>query len=700
MPVIESGLAAGLAHDVAAIFGHVYRVNGWDAMSVWDGFRSNAVAAGIPAPAAYSTNVTSAAAGVDSGLSPGVHFFRYRYANSKTQYPSNPSDLKQFTAAEGASGTGATYTFSNIVASPDPKVDRILGELTDADGEVFFQATVLQNTNQALTLALRDEDLRALPLLYDDFGHDVPPAFRFVEPFKGRLWGLGQAVYEDGVARIPASGVSVVGSGTGWNSTARGRLLQLSGDTRRFVASVVSGTLLLLEESAAKASAFRAYTIVSPTPDVLFYSKALFPESWPIENQIRVLDGKPEKARAVRGYRNDLIIWGERSMQRLVFSSDPTVDGALEPIEGDRGAASRLCVVDAGGAAYALDYKGIHRYVGGASEPEHVSESIDPLFDPGDNAHGYVDFTYRSTFHAVHFPNRHQIVWFVVVNGIPGEATTHTRPRHAIVFDYLNQTFGLWRFDVAMVASTIAPSANGTTQTVVCDENGRAWVLGIGTTDGVHSSSAVVGTVKSGATATAIPLSVATELYAANSGLAGAGAYSPALDVVGTILSNSAAGLTLAGIGFGSAPSAGTEVLLGRIPARFKSKAFVIEEPSHVQRPRYVHVAYEPKGRGAARVRVYLNRSASAYAGWAEDFEDGGVVLSAAAGRNYFEIDLTTGTGYARIPLPESADDGDATVEDDAIYTVEVEIETVGADPLEVNEISVDGTGEEEDQSP
>ena len=703
MSTIESGLASGFAHDVAALFGNLYRVNGWDPMSVWDGFRSNAVAAGISQPATYSTNVTSAALGVSSGVSPGVHFFRYRYANSKTQYVSNPSEAKQFTAAEGASGTGATYTFSNIVPSPDVKVDRIIAEMTDSDGEVFFQASVLQNESQAVTIRINDDDLRALPLLYDEFGHDVPPRARYVEPFKGRLWLMGQIVYEEGQARIPNSGISVVGSGTNWNSTARGRLLQLSGDTRRFIESVVSGSLLLLEESVAKASAFRNYTITDSAPDILRWSKALFPESFPVENQTRVLDGKPEKARAHRGYRNDLIIWGERSMQRLVFASDPNVDGALEPIEGDRGAASRLCVVDAGGAVFSLDYKGIHRYTGGSGEPQHVSESIDPLFDPADNAYGYVDFAYRSTFHAVHFPNRHQIVWFVVVNGVTGDSTAYTTPHHAIVFDYLNQTFGLWKFDVAMVASTIAPGANGTTQTVICDENGRSWVLGIGTTDGVHSASAVKGTVQSGATATSIPLSVATNLYAANSGLAGAGAYSPQLDALATILSNSANGVTLVGSGFlvagvPTAPSVGTEIFLGRIPAKFKSKAFVLREPSDIQEPRYLHLAFEPKGRGTARVRFYLNRSSTAYAGWAVDIDADGLLLSALAGRNYIEVDLTRATGYARIPMPESADDGDSNAENDAIYTVEVEVETVGADPIEINQITVDGMTEEEDQ--
>jgi hypothetical protein len=688
MSQLESALASGLSHDLAAIYGRVYRANGWNRMSVWDGFNSVAVQAGIYEPTTYSTNVTSTAMTANAGMDAGIHFMRYRYMDSRTQYPSNPSEAVEFSALVGASGTGAAYTFSNLVASPDPKVDRIIVEITDAGGDEFLQASVLPNAAGAITYSANDDTLRGVPLLYDDFDHDVPPFFRHVEAFKGRLWGFGQQVYAEGAAEIPSVGVSVVGQNTEWGSAAVGRLLVMSGDVQREIASVVSNTLMLLDTAAAS-QAVRNYSIIDYSPDTLYFSKALFPESWPNENQIRVLAGRPEKLRSANGYRNDLILFGERSMERLVFGENPFIDGALEPVEGDRGAASRLCTVDAAGFLWALDYKGIHRYAG--IQPEHVSEQIDPLFDPADRSLGYVNFEYRTTFHAVHFPNRHQIVWFVVIQDLPGDTTTYTKPQHAIVYDYRNDSFGLWKFDVPMVASTIGPGEDGETQTLIADENGRLWVMGIGSTDGAHSDSDTELVIASGVTAQNILFSGAATLYASNDGLAGTTVYSPDLDEVQLVDSNSASGLTLVSA-FASAPSVGKTVYVGRIPAKWKSKAFSPETPGDLwDETRVCTLTFEPKASGTVRVRFYFNRSATAFDGYSESYSDGGVTQD--PDDNFYVVDITQEHGTARIPVPSASDTTQR-----AIYAIEVEVEIISGIDFEMDGIQIDGFTDEEDQ--
>ncbi len=688
MSTIESSLASNLGHDLTSIFGQVYRANGWNPMSVWDGYSVAAVAAGIGAPPGYSaapgqTNVVQTTDGtILTWITPGTHLMRYRYANSKTQYVSNPSPLVSFNATGSASGTGSIYSFSGLTKSTDPKVDRCVIEMTDAGGATFFKATTLANSAwHSVALQTKDNVLRAAPLFWKEYGHDVPPYFNLIEQFRGRLWGMGQVVYSIGQAQIAGATVAVSGNGTTWTSAAKGRLLYLSGGTRTFIESVLSTTELKLESAHASAS-LRTYAITSEVPDVLRFSQVLYPEAWPAENAMRVLDGKPEKAKALKGFRQDLVVFGERNMERLVYGENPFRDGALEPVQGERGAASRRVVQDVGGSLYALDYKGLHRYAGGT--PDHMSEAIDPLFDPGDNRYGYVDFNYRSTFHSVHYPHRHQILWFVVMNGDPDDGTAYIKPHHAICLDYLNGTLGLLKFDVGIVASTAAPGEDGQAQTLLADEYGRLWIYGLGTTDGVSPSSARSFLCDS-ATAASNIVASSSVLYVAYDGLKGAMAYWVEGNETQRIISNSVMGLLLS-VGFSTAPSAGHTVTLGRIPFKWKSKAFTFQSPSFRRFDgRYLHLYYEPQTSGEIRVRFYLDRSSTAYDDYSEDYSSGGV--SVDADNNYFTVDLTTASGYAKIPLPS-----------DASMTLEFEVEIVdSATSFEMTSYEIDAYGEEED---
>lgn len=695
MTVIRSGLVSTFDHDLAALFGQIYSTNGWDRVQVWDGYSDSAVAAGIPPPTtiAWAPVLTSslvASAQTSGWVDIGVHLLRYRYANSRTQYPGNPTNAATLNAKarkSAVAGTGAIYKLNGFLKSTDPKVDRIIVEATDAGGATFYQATVLANSAWgSVAFRTRDKDLRANPLFWDGFGHDRPPYFSIVEPFRGRLWGIGQNVYEEGTARQRSNTVAVSGTGVTWTTAAVGRFFIFSGKARRFVASVLGAKYLKLESNLGASVSLRAYKIVSEVPDVLRFSKALYPESWPVENSIRVLDGKPEKAKAVKGFRQDLVIFGERSMERLVFSENPFLDGGLEPVQGERGAASRRVVLDVHGSLYALDYKGIHKYDGGT--PTHISERIDTLFDPGDRTQGYVDFEYRGTFHAVHYANRHQILWFVVLNGDPDDDTVYTLPHHAIVYDYEADLWSIHKFDTGVVASCTAPGADGTTQTLIADENGRIWSFGIGDTDGAHTSYASSFVVKSGSTRSNV-IASNNVFYASGGRMDGAYAHWVEGDQTRLIRSNSAAALVLA-TPFSSAPTKGHTISLGRIPARWKSKAFFFLSPTFRRADgRYLHLFYEPKSSGTVRVRFYLDRSATAYNSYASDMDNGGGV-TLDADDNFYEIDLTTTSGYARIPLPSSG-----------AHVIEWEVEIVdSATSFEMTGFELDGFAEEIDGGP
>ena len=144
----------------------------------------------------------------------------------------------------------------------------------------------------------------------------------------------------------------------------------------------------------------------------------------------------------------------------------------------------------------------------------------------------------------------------------------------------------------------------------------------------------------------------------------------------------------------GTTLPAGTVLELGRIPVKFKSKAFFFTSPGDiVHESRYLHLYFEPLTAGEIRVRFYHNRSSTAFAGFAESVSDGGITQDGTS--NYYVVDLTQQHGYARIPLPSSNDEGAGG--DTAIYVMEFEIESVGAVPFVMSGFKVDAYSEEED---
>lgn len=695
--IYDYSTAHAFQPDMAELFNQVYIGDGWHPTLVWDGYRPEAVRAGIAAPETldWDAGATSTLPG-SASVSPGQHFIRYRFADSKTGFVSNPTEAYQFVAAEGASGTTAGYIMSNIVPSPDSKVDQIHVEMTRVGGGQFLRATTLENESAAVTIRLNDQDLGANLLFWRDFGHGVPPRTRFIESFRERLWFLGDVIYGEGEAKRKIAGhtTSILGSGTEWTSAAVGRHFIFDGDSvKRLVSSVVSGGELVVEDTVfagdGQFSTYGAYRIVPVGPDTLYVSQPLFPQSVPTESQLRVLAGRAERATGMRGYRQDLVIFGERSMELFVYTSDPLGDGRRERVEGNRGAATRRCVVDAAGALWALDYKGIHRWTGGISErPQHVSESIDPLFDTSDRSRGYVDFRYASQFHSIHLPLTHQIAWFVVLNGAEGDSATYTSPQHALVFDYMREDWSVLRFDVPMVASTLVPDNNGKLFPVICDENGRAWSYGVGKKDGAPATQDRKVVLASGTSGQILVLASGYSFYASNSGLAGTPLYDESRDRAYIVQSNSAGGATLTESPL-SALASGDQLWVGSIRGRWKTGALAFATRKERVQGRYAHLYYEPLESGQAKVRLYRDQSASAYQAFKHSYSNEAVHHSGSGAIDY-RIDLDHYDGYARVPI---AGGQFTTLEFEVIFS------EGGVRPVFTG-LTLDGYSEEEDQEP
>ena len=228
MVTLKSGLSQFHQTSFATYDGIAYASNDWDKCWRWDGYASSASDAGIEAcPQDWAPTASTA-----SGLTePGSHRVRYRYKNEQTGYVSNPSNsitvvvvagAQQLTFAVNTSGTG------NIVTSADAKVDKIVVEMSLVDGATYYTAVEVDNAAGSAVVSLSDSSLSGAPLLYRDFGHDPPPYFRAIAAHKGRMWGLGHVLHNEGTITLAAN-TTVNGSGTNWTEAVVGRYLNPSG---------------------------------------------------------------------------------------------------------------------------------------------------------------------------------------------------------------------------------------------------------------------------------------------------------------------------------------------------------------------------------------------------------------------------------------------------------------------------------------
>jgi hypothetical protein len=283
-------------------------------------------------------------------------------------------------------------------------------------------------------------------------------------------------------------------------------------------------------------------------------------------------------------------------------------------------------------------------------EPKHLSEVLDPYFDPSDRSQGYVDLQYAEQFHCVHHPQQHSLLWFVVMNGLPGDSQVYTKPQHALMFDYQRSVWTILRFDVPIVSSTISPDNSGHFYTLIADENGKLWAYGIGSRDGAPSSQSRYVNVGSGTSASALVLASGYTFYASNSGLAGTPIYDPVDDQVVVVRSNSAGGATLLEAP-GSTLSVGRQLAVGPIRGHWRTGALAFTRRRERTQGRYLHMYYDPLSSGTAKVRFYRDQNASCYQAFKYPYSNEAVHHS-GSGAIDTRIDLSYFDGYARIPVP------------------------------------------------
>jgi hypothetical protein len=650
----QTTVASGL-HSNRGCFaranGRLYFTNDFNAVQrITDGTVTAGVA-GISAPSAAigSPSITG------SGLCDiGIKGLRYRYFDSKSLYMSDPSDQINLTLVSGTTisisiGTGS----ENVIRSQDAKVDQVIIELTDSGSSKFYRAATVNQTLTGTTISMNDVTLRLqVSASRDgDFGHQPPPLVAMMTEHRGRLFGLGTTVATiTGVTVSTAAAASFSVTGSTFSSGWAGRLVKVGSDTKSYRITTMSGNavMVLSEAYTGTAGVATGIQVYSAQPDMLFWTRAGFPESWDLLRFARrVMQNDTDTPSGMFSLHEVLYILGQRSVRTLDYKSDPA-SAALLKVPTDMGCWNKNCIVEANGRVYVWGRSGA--WTSNGLVPKHISGPVDDLIDGSTSGStDDYDVSQYEEFHGVYDPWERCVSWFYCTS-------SETGPKHAITLDVDS---GKWRIDTfkhAITASTL--TTGGTTQStralLSVGSAGYSWYLKPDVFDAVPAvmSGGVVTISNTGSTTTI--LNVTESLPTGTPELFGAILVYSGQER--EIISNTANTITVTPA-LSAAPTQGTEAFIGQIDVSVKTKFTAFDGLNKLKRPNYLMIGLIPgSSAGKLTVKIYLDHSTTPFVftkGGSDTQPDG---VSWTHGASYVSVDLDggNGAGVAFVPLPDS----------------------------------------------
>lgn len=649
MTSVVSGLNTTNSLNFTSVNGRVYACNGWDVLKVMTA--DNGYSAGILGPTSALTVATSISGG--GNVTTGSHLVRYRYIDSRTGFPSNPSDAVTVTA----SGGNNTFNFSigtagtNIIRSTDTKVDTVQIEMTPvADGTFYVAKSVLQ-TSTTVVISVADTSLTQLPNAdtiygsadnFDLFSHEVPPVTALIGTMRNRLFLGGDNPYA--ISLTVSSGAASF-SGTGLSPNWVGRLVQVNSETTPYEVltigtALTSGTLTTVYSGT---SGSKSCTVYSKYPNRVYYSRFGQPESFFASQYARdVLQGRGDRLRAIYARPDAMYFLGLYSADRLSFVTDPSATtSSLVPIDGKRGVLNQRCIIDADGQVFAMDRQGVYIL---NDVPQHISQRVDAYLSQ------IADYDYASSFHGAYDPVEQVLCWFFVGTG-------DTVPKYAVCRERYSDRWFFYKFLQGITASAVIAGSDGQVRLWVGDENGYRWALsGVGSFDGVPPLQDAVVTVASGSTTTILNTN---EALNTSPGLAGATVYVPTTGETGIVSSNTATAITLT-TALSTLPATNAELWLGSIPLIYETKWFEGQGKQTKKSPVYFYMSLYP-GSSTGRMQVYFYEDYNETSPvdltsgiGADDILPDGLQKSVSITDGVLTIDLVGGDsadGFLNIPL-------------------------------------------------
>lgn len=633
---LASGLDTAYRGTFARSNGRLYFTNDFDVMQSVERGDVAARSAGIAGPvAAIGTPADSA-----GSTTAGVHLIRYSYSNSKSGYVSNPSDALSFTVVSG----GRTLTFdigttgTDIIRSTDPKVDQVIIWMTATDGTKYYKATSVNQTASSVTVSIADTSLILLDLqsFVGEFGHEQPPLASLLTEHRGRLFAWGTTART--LAGLTVSSASAAVTGTGFSTKWAGRLITFGSETTQYrILSVASATALTLSEAYVGAlTTGVAGKVFSSAPDMLYWSRAGYPESWkPAEWARRVLQNQADTPAGMASFYGDLYLFGQRSQRRLIYTSDPST-GQLINVPTEMGLWNQRCLVEADGKLFGWGRSGV--WVIDGILPKHLSNPIDETIV------GLYDTAQYEQYHAVYDPQERVITWFYV-------ATGDAYPKSAFSLDLNSGHWSTRTFRQAIRAATLMAQGNEAVQALLSDEHGYSWFLEAGRFDCVPSTM-TTGVLSCAAGSTTTVLQIASPGLG---DLVGAILYQPSSGAERRITASTATTVTLASA-LTTAPALDAEVYVGSFTASWRTKWIAQDALRNKVRPSYVNVSgYPGTANGKLDVKIYADFATSplAFTRTSSDESPDGVTYTDAGTAATVDLDGGSGDGLASVPIPQ-----------------------------------------------
>jgi hypothetical protein len=629
--------------------GRLMFVNDFDVMQRIERGDATGATVGITAPSAAIGTPTSATTGT---VTVGTHGMRYRYFDSKSLYLSDPSPQTDITTSAGVSlifsiGTGS----ETVIRSQDAKVDQVIIELTDAGSSTFYRAATVNQALTGTTINADDLTLRAgVTASRDgDFGHQKPPLFSLAIEHRGRVFGWGSTVYTITGVTV-GTGTTITVTGSTMSANWAGRLAKVASDTKAYRITTMSGSALavLSEAYTGTAGVATGVQIFSATPDMLYWSRAGFPEAWnPTSFARRVLQNQSDSPSGLASYNDTLYLFGQRTMRGLDYANDPAT-GSLIQVATEMGLWNQRCLVEAGGRLYGWGRSGAWSING--LIPVHISRAIDAAIDGSSSAstHNF-DSSKIEQFHGTFDPRERVITWFYATS-------SETYPKHGICFDIDRNAWSIRTWKQGIRASTLTTGgASNPTRSLVADENGFSWYLTADVWDGVPTSltNGVVTVTTTGATTTTFTVTESLPTSTGTDNLNGV-VVTTSGGTERVISSNTANTITVTSA-FSSAPTNGSVMYLGQIDYALKSKWITADALDEKKRPAYCAIKMVPgSSSGKYTFNVFLDYSATAknYSKGQGDTELDGVAIVDGSPNVTLDNDGGSGDGTLYVPLP------------------------------------------------